>query len=187
MDTVQTIAVILAAVATVAYAGLTYRMVGEMQRTREAQEGPYVFVDLNRDERSILLTVANSGNGSAGDVTIRFDQKPIVTFENQQESQRIDITELPLVAKSIPFMPPGRSITTSIGFFSEYFEMVKTEGRPLSYSGRILYTNALAEQRYEERFLVDFAHFEGAAWPTRRNMDDLVKDVEQIKTLLQKR
>ena len=187
MGTIEAIAVILAAIATIAYATLTYRMVGEMQRTREAQERPYVFVDLDRQEKSILLVISNYGNGPAANVSICFDQKPVVTFENAQESQRIDISDLPLVLRGIPFMPPRREITTSIGLFSEYFEKVKAEGRPLSYTGRLRYTNSLTGEQYAESFVLDFAHFEGIAWPVRRDMDDLVKELEQIRKMLQKR
>lgn len=179
MNALESIAIILAAVATIVYAGLTWRMVGEMRRTRQAQERPYVYMDLTRQESTILLVVTNSGNGPASKVTFHFDG-PIVTWENTAAQQRVEITALPLVVKGIPFLPPRREIVSSIGSFVEYFEKVETEGRPLSYTGRIAYTNALTGQQYEEEVLLDFEHFKDILWLAQRDMDDLVKEVAKI-------
>lgn len=179
MGGIESIAVIAAAIATIVYAGLTWRMVGEMQRTREAQERPYVYMDLTRHERTIFLVVANSGNGPAADVKFHFAH-PIVTWEDKQNGQQIEITALPFVAKGIPFLPPRREIVTSIGAFAEYFQKVEAEGRPLSYAGAVTYANALTGQRYKEDVLLDFEHFKDILWPVRRDMDDLVKEAAKI-------
>lgn len=182
---VAAVASVAAAVGTLAYVVLTYRMVSEMRRTRLAQVRPYVYMDVARQESNILLVVTNSGNGPAANVAFRFD-RPIVTYENKQAGDRIEPTAWPLLAKGIPFLPPGREIVSSAGTFSEYFRAVEEDGRPLSYAGRVRYTNALTGEAYEEGIVLDFEHFRETMWVHQRDMDDLVKEVQQIRKILRK-
>jgi len=184
---VELLAVIAAAVATIIYAGLTWRMVNEMRQTRLNQERPYLFVELSRQQSSIMMRIVNGGNGSASHVKVVFDTPSVITFENAAESQLIDITQLPMIRGGIPFMSPHRIIETSIGIFSEYFEKVKSEQRPTTYTGTISYKDSTSGLEYNEPFVLDFTHFEGMSWPVRHDMHDLVKQFEEIKKLLNKR
>ena len=191
MDAATTAAVIAAAASlaaalgTLVYVVLTHRMVGEMRQTRLAQERPYVYIDVARQESNILLVVTNSGTGPAANVTFRFD-RPIVTYENKQAGDRIEPTAWPLLAKGIPFLPPRREIVSSAGSFSEYFRAVDEDGRPLSYAGTVRYTNPLTGEAYEEGIVLDCEHFRGTMWVRQRDMDDLVKEVAEIKKILKK-
>src|SRR5215210_1459944 len=102
MDLVS-VAQILAAVATLILAGLTFayvlftrNMVKEMREARVAQERPEVIVDADYSDQSIVdVVVRNIGQGAAKEITFEFSAPLESSLSVQETSEAIPLNGLP--------------------------------------------------------------------------------------------
>ena len=92
---------------TVAYAVLTWRLVAETRRLREAQTEPRVSMRLELAERvghgGIELLIRNEGQGPAQNIRFHFQGDPTY-FIGHGQQQPID--QIPLIENGLPYLGP---------------------------------------------------------------------------------
>ena len=90
---------------TVAYAVLTWRLVAETRRLREAQTEPRVSMRLELAERvghgGIELLIRNEGQGPAQNIRFHFQGDPTY-FIGHGQQQPID--QIPLIENGLPYL-----------------------------------------------------------------------------------
>jgi len=152
-------------------AAAAWRSVRETRLTREMQERPYVIMDFDLSDKGIInLVVKNIGNGSAKDVKFKF-LKPMITSDGR------DIAKLPLFGQGLRFLPAGKEISqffdTSVGCFGGE--------RPPMFEVGISYYNAQGSTLYEDPPMkLDLSAYKGMYYIQKKDLNDLVKEVENI-------
>lgn len=179
-------AVVTALIALVAVLA-AFRQVAEARRLREAQAQPYVTIDLEPvdpgDYQFINLVIENHGSTVARDVKFAFDPALITSDERYRLGERAIFQE------GIPVLVPRKRV---VCFFdnglsrndnadrAERGDVAKAPDRfnvTVSYSDR-------SGKRYQERYILDLAHFAGARWIGRKTLHDLARYTERIAARL---
>ncbi len=158
------------------YAYTVKETLSEMQRMRQADLRPYVSAYFTMEKSPfIYFDVENSGRTGAVGVQFTFD--PSIRILGK------DTTETAILNKGIPFLPPGRHLSTFIASSFEYHDAYpQDEERVLTWKCQVAYTDAQTGQRYQENFLLDLEHLL-ARWSLREREDlrDLVKEVKGLR------
>jgi len=98
----------LLVVITLLYVVFTWRMVKEMQITREADLRPYIIIDILLVDRIFYLLIKNVGKTVARSVRFNIDKR----LENMWKNK---IDEMPLFKEGVAFFPPGREYVVTLG------------------------------------------------------------------------
>ena len=98
----------LLVIITLLYVAFTWRMVKEMQITREADLRPYIIIDILLADQKFHLLVKNIGKTVAESVTFNIDKN----IENMWKNT---IGEMPLFKEGVAFFPPGREFVVTLG------------------------------------------------------------------------
>lgn len=105
------------ALSTVIYAFLTWRLVAETRRMREAQTEPRVSLQLELNDRvghgGLQLAIRNEGLGPAQDIRFKFSGDPNY-FANRSINK--PITELPIIRDGMSYLAPGSNFTFVLGW-----------------------------------------------------------------------
>jgi hypothetical protein len=195
---------VIVAGATVLYTGLT----GALFWVTFLANRPIVTLFTERERERVYLTIANSGNRPAADVTLSFPD-PIMV-DGRDLTQTTGIFKYPIGA-----IPAGGSITTGFGFGTALFpndrleaQMVQTmadsaedvgDGLSSSMSrttlrakGVVTYTDQISGRRYRHGIVLDARYLEGLTWFTssrerdlERNIRDSRNELRSIRRLLQ--
>jgi hypothetical protein len=137
----------LVAIATIAYAILTWFLVRESKRSREAQFNPLVVVSMHpRDNwiNWIDMRIENLGGSPA--LNIRFDVK--TDFEYAQGKK---LSEMSLIKKGLPYLAPKQSLQF---FFTSLVE--NTGSKLLPFALTVKYTD-IGNKSHSQDFLFDFS------------------------------
>ncbi len=98
----------LLVVITLLYVVFTWRMVKEMQITREADLRPYIIIDILFVDQIFYLIIKNVGKTVAKSVSFTIDKR----LENMWKNK---VDEMPLFKEGVAFFPPGREFVVTLG------------------------------------------------------------------------
>jgi hypothetical protein len=162
----------LVAIATVVYAILTWRLVSETRKLREAQTEPKVFISIQPREEWISLidlVIQNIGFGPAYD--INFEICPDFEYANGKF-----LSDLGLVKNGLNHLAPAQKLEF---FFTSLVENFEEKTRtPIEI--RVTYQNALGNA-YEDTYLIDFSSLIGLTQLGKPPMHSIADDIKQIK------
>jgi hypothetical protein len=140
------------AVSTFFYAILTWKLVSETRKTREAQTEPKIEVRIWPREEYINffdLIIENIGSGPAYDIHFKLEGD----FEYMKGKY---ISELAPLKNGIKYLGPRQKIQWFLTNMVEDSEIKLNT----SFTVNMIYKNAVG-RKYEERFPIDFSHFRG--------------------------
>lgn len=172
---------ILLFVVTFFYLLATRKMVEEMRKQRESVEMPVVSIKIVPDSKLfglLNLNVKNTGGSPAYDVSITFD--PDIKYKKSS------LNELTMF-QNMPVLDKNENIEFLFGSAHEYFN----SNNPKSTTAKIKYylkpkdvkPNHSKERNdpIERSIRINFEERKGQLYANKSSMDDLVKEIEEIK------
>ncbi|WP_339181713.1 hypothetical protein NST56_10145 [Bacillus sp. FSL R5-0560] len=172
------IATTVAAIGGLALLIVTYISYTEVRRQRVAMEEPAVTVKVMPDKESLgclNLELKNTGGGQAYDVNVVFD--PDIPYRDMSLNKLNIFQRTALLEKG-----------EEISFFFNTIDQYKKSNSPMKSNVLISYYTAPKESRGAKKIVrsyeIDFAERYGLSHLVKRNMDDLVDQVEDLKHVL---
>ena len=167
------------AASTVAYAVLTWRLVAETRRLREAQTEPRVSIRVEADHTGHLgyeLVVENSGQGVAKNVRFEFEGDPSY-FRNSWVNRRPPaVDELPAIKNGLDYLEPNQTHRFPLGTVSsEEFE--RAVEAPWIF--RAHYENLYGKLRTDVH-MVDFSRFKGMFFESN-HMKEIAEHMKGVR------
>jgi hypothetical protein len=176
------------AIATAAYALLTWRLVAETRRMREAATQPHVGVSVLPSEYAPVgfadLVIRNYGSGPALDVTFRPEEAtPAVADATILD----ELHDLGIVKNGIPYLAPGAE------FRLYYAQLLGRSDQELATNIhiRVKYVD-LNRRQYEMCYPLELGHFakrmrigHPPLQEIGRELKRLREEVEQIRAAIQ--
>jgi hypothetical protein len=161
--------------ATQAMAKATAELAEETRRQREESTAPRVTVHFDF-LRSWLLHVSleNIGRGVARNVR--------VTFSPHIPSRAGAIPRLPVSAETIPILRPGEKFSHFVDSTPSFFSTERNN--PRQYLARVSYQDLEGNAVEPEDFPLDLSVYEGMAVFEEKGLNDLVKEVEEIRRVV---
>ena len=158
MELSEILIIAFTAVSVLAYAGLTWRILTETRKMREAQTEPRVSVSLEPAERvghgGIELVIRNEGQGPAQNIRFDFQGDPTYFIGH---GQRQPIDQIPIVKSGLPYLGPGQSFRFLLGWlFGEAFDRANEE----PWTFQVDYAN-LSNNSKRDTYILDFSQFTG--------------------------
>ena len=153
------------ALSTVAYALLTWRLVSETRRMREAQTEPLVSVRLEQDhtgKSGYELVVANEGEGPAKNLRFEFKGDPSYFRNSFLGKAPPSVDQLPLIKNGLDYMGTGEIFRFTLGSVTPE-EFRRAAQAPWIFN--TIYQNLYGKQK-KETYVVDISHFEGGVFDT---------------------
>ena len=141
----------IVAVSTVFYAILTWRLVAETRRMREAQTEPRVSVRVEQEHGGLPayeLVIQNEGQGVAKNVRFEFEGDP--TYFRYSSSRRAppQVDKLTAIKDGLDYLEPSQVYRYPVGIvLPEEFE--RATEKPWTFG--IKYENLQGEQRTNRR------------------------------------
>jgi hypothetical protein len=166
----------LVATATIVYAVLTWKLVSETRKLREAQTLPEVFVTIQPREQWINfidLIIQNVGSGLAYDINLEVN--PDFEYINGRF-----LSEIGLFKNGLRQLGPNQKLQFFLTSLSEDFEK-KTS---MPFKIRISYRDS-GGKAYQNTFVIDFASLIGLTQLGKSPMYRIADDIEQIKRDIQ--
>jgi hypothetical protein len=176
---------IVAAVGTLALAGLAFAQVREMREARLAQERPQVIVDADYSPNgAVKVVVRNIGKGAARNITFDFSAPMVSSLSLREGSEIPPVNELPYFEMGIEFLAPGAEIVTlwdsAIGLFPVLRERGLEDG--ITITSKYW---SLDGEYHETPWTINPLRIATVDTP-EKEMRDLVKEVERIRKDFQK-
>jgi len=166
--------------ATIAYAILTWRLVSETKRMREAQTEPKVSVTIQPREEWINfidMVIQNIGPGQARN--IKFDVNPDFEY-----TKGMFLSELGPMKNGLGYLAPNQKLQFFLTSMAENFE----EKRKKSFEITVSYENS-AHKKYEDVYVIDFSPLIGlsrlgepALYKIAKNIELIQKDINHLST-----
>lgn len=163
----------LVAFATVVYAILTWRLVSETKRMREAQTEPKISVTVQPREEWIGLVdmiVQNIGLGPA--YNIKFEIKP----DYKKYDGRL-LSEYGFIKNGLKYFGPNQKLQFFLTSLTEKFE----EKIKNSFEIKVYYQNSIGKL-YEDVYVIDFSQFDGLnqlGKPPLHEISNNIKTIQQ--------
>lgn len=160
------------AIATIVYAILTWRLVSETRKMREAQTEPKISVTIQPREEWISLidmVIQNIGLGPA--YNIKFEIKP--DFEYAKGNF---LSELGFIKSGLRYLAPNQKLQFFLTSMIENFE----EKTKKPFEIKVTYQNSMGK-KYEDAYVIDFSQLIGLRRLRRAPLYDIAKDIEKIK------
>jgi hypothetical protein len=166
----------LVAFSTVVYAVLTWKLVGETKKLREAKTEPNVSISIKPNEHCMLycdMIIQNIGLGSAYNLNFNvgsdvrdFDGKPL--------------SELNIIKNGIRYLTPGEKRQFFLTQFSKKLQekMVVQD----SFEIETTYENEQGK-KFKDRFIIDFSEFMGL---TKLGESPMYSIAESLKEIVRK-
>jgi len=150
----------------------TERSVSEMREARDQETAPYVVVyfDVVSGSNLIYLVVKNIGRSIAEKIRLVFTP-PLCT------SGIVRIEELSLIKDGIESMPPGYEVRTLFDPAPKYFG---NAALPLKYTVKISYFGGIETHERTIEQVLDLAMHKGLVYVDRKDVHDLVKNLEAL-------
>lgn len=165
------------AIATVVYAILTWRLVKETRRMREAQTEPLVSINVQPHEGYIMLidmNIQNIGLGPAYDLTFQIDPD----FECKKDTL---LSELSMMTNGIKYLPPGQKIRFHLtNLFQDFEKKMKTP-----FNIQVKYLNGIGKALHNT-YLVDLSQFEGISQMPRPPLYSICDDIKHLRTSIER-
>jgi hypothetical protein len=186
MDLVSA-AQILAAVATLILAGLTFayvlftrNMVKEMRETRIAQDRPEVIVDADYSDRDVVdVVVRNIGKGGARDITFEFSTPLESSISLRKDSEGVPLNELPYFEEGIEFLAPGAEIRAFWDTYVNLLPLLRDRGLDEGITITSKY-KSLSGEPYETKWTINPLRLSGKPNVRRRGENEIAKAIESI-------
>ena len=167
------------AIATVVYAILTWRLVSETRKMREAQTEPKVSVTIQPREEWIKLidmVIQNIGLGPA--YNIKFEINP--DFEYMKGKF---LSELGFMKNGLKYLAPNQKLQFFLTI--ENFE----EKTKKSFEIRVTYQNSIGKT-YKDVYTIDFSQLIGLSqlgeepplYKIAKNVEEIKKDIHHLST-----
>lgn len=166
--------------ATVVYAILTWKLVSETRRMREAQTEPKVSLCIQPREELINfidLVIQNVGLGPAYD--IKFKISPDFEYAKGRF-----LSELGFMKNGVRFIAPNQKIQFFLTSMIENFE----EKIEKSFQVTITYKNSVGKT-YEDEYPIDFSQFIGLTqlgepplYKIAKNIESIQRDIQHLST-----
>jgi len=168
------------ATATMAYAILTWRLVSETRKMREAQTEPRISVTVQPREEWINfvdMVIQNIGLGPA--YNVKFTVNPDFEYSKGEF-----LSELGFIAKGLEYLAPNQKLQFFLTSMVENSEKkMKTR-----FEIRVAYQNSLGKT-YDDRYPIDFSQFVGLSqlgepplYKIAKNIEDMRKDIHHLST-----
>lgn len=160
------------AVATIVYAILTWRLVSETRKMREAQTEPKVSVTIQPREEWINfidMVIQNIGLGPAHN--IKFNVKP--DFEYAKEKF---LSELGFMKNGLRYLAPNQKLQFFLTSMIENFE----EKTKKPFEIRVTYQNSVGK-KYEDVYIIDFSQLIGLSQLGEPSLYKIAKNIEKIQ------
>ena len=155
------------AVSTVVYAILTWRLVSETRRMREAQTEPRVSIRIELDRsgnHGYELVISNEGPGVAKNVRFEFEGDPSYFRKSFVRGVWPMVDQLPVIKDGLDYLERGQTIRFPIGTVSEE-EFDRAAESPWHF--RVRYENLHGKQRNVTHTL-DFSLLRGTVFVPNR-------------------
>lgn len=163
------------AVITFAYVLATRAMVREMRTAREAQQRPYVVLDIDFPRGHLCdMIIRNVGNGAAVDLTVSFQP------DEEYQNSGMKLSELPIF-KETRFLVPGREIRF-------YYKNLVGEAPPTdqqAIKATLHYRNTRGADYTDEITLNPYLRWQ-LYYLEEKTFNDLVKELEQVNRSLKR-
>lgn len=172
------------AIATLVYAILTWKLVSETRKMREAQTEPNISISLQPREEWINLidlVVQNIGSGPA--YNIGFKVNPDFEYTKGEF-----LSEIGFMKKGLYYLAPNQKWQFFLTSIVKNFE----EKTKKLFEIKVTYQNS-AGKSYEDTYLMDFSLFIGLSqlgepplYKIAKNIKDIKKDIHNLSTGFQK-
>jgi len=172
----------LVALSTVVYAALTWKLVAETRKMREAQTEPKVsvFVELNDQLfAGVDLVIRNVGQGPAYNIHFAFQGDPAAFADDRP------LDQLPLIKNGLSYLAPNQTFRFMLGVLvgQQFERAMRSPWRfDVTYSGE-------AGRSRRDSYTVDFSQFAqlrvGGRSPLHkieRHLEVLQRDVHHLAT-----
>ena len=173
------------AASTVVYALLTWKLVAETRRLREAQTEPRVSIRVEAHHTGppgYELVIQNNGQGVAKNVRFEFEGDPSYFRNSWVNRCPPGVNELPVIRDGLDYLEPNQVYRFPLGTVSaeEYERAVKA-----CWTFRTQY-ESLYGKRTTDTSIVDFSHFRGMLFEPNHlkevagHMEAVRKDVHRL-------
>lgn len=152
--------------------GVTLKTVQEMREARDQESAPYVIAYFDLDLPMIFFVVKNLGKSVATDIKLSIDP-PLVT-----KNPSINLNDLSMIKNGIATLAPGSEIRT---FFDSTIGSFSDPNWPLKYKVTIAYKGGLLPDLRWHEMTLDLSAYKGLYYDSKKDLDDLVKEIEQIR------
>ena len=173
-ENLQMLFTAIVSVATVVYAILTFIIVKETIRLREAQTEPEIIVYLqpSEDLPSIWdIVVRNIGEGTAYKIKWEFDQDAILVKER---GSRLD--EQNFFTKEISYFAPGQVYRSIFGVSAELL----ASPAPPALMLRVSFENRKGK-KYRREYSIDPMQFYGRTWVGRHGIREIAESLKDMQ------
>ena len=163
----------IVALATVVYAVLTWRLVGETIKMRLTQTEPKISINLQSSEQSITmmdLIIQNIGLGPAYNVTFNLTKD----FEIVN---KIYLSEIGMFKNGISYFAPGQKIQFFITSMVNNYQ----EKEKFNFDIDVKYENH-SKKIYTERFKIDFSEFRGLLRSEETPLHKILKEIGKLRS-----
>ena len=158
-------------------AALTEKSLEEMIINRNLEFAPYIVVyfDAMTDSPVFDLVVKNTGKTIANNIVIAFNPPLKSSLPN------LDLSELSMLKKRIPSMPPEYEFRTAIDRLET---RLASDDLPKVYEVKVTYTGGLDNKVREIQYLLDLNVYQGMMESNISSLSDLTHVVEEIPVQL---
>jgi len=176
-------AVIFSAVvafATIIYAILTWRLVSETRKMREAQTEPKVSVTIQpREERINLIDMVIQNIGLGPAYNIEFEVSPDFEYAKGRF-----LSELGFMKNGLIYLAPNQKLQFFLTSMIENFE----EKTKKPFEIRVTYKNSVGK-KYKDVYMIDFSQLIGLSqlgepplYKIAKNIEKIQKDIHYLST-----
>ena len=175
----------LVAIATIIYAILTWKLVSQTRKMREAQTEPKISVTIQPREEWINLidmVIQNIGLGPA--YNIKFEVSPDFEYTKGKF-----LSDLGVIKNGLRYLAPNQKIQFFLTSMIENFEE-KTKNH---FEVRVTYQNS-AGKKYEDVYIIDFSELIGLSqlgepplYKIAKNIEEIQRDIHHLSTNIQKK
>ena len=168
------------ATATVIYAILTWRLVSETRKMREAQTEPKISVTIKPREEWISfidMVIQNIGLGPA--YNIKFEVNPDFEYVKGKF-----LSELGFMKNGLKYLAPNQKLQFFLTSMIENFE----EKTKKPFEIKVVYQNSISKT-YEDAYLIDFSQLIGLSqlgepplYKIAKNIESIQKDIQHFST-----
>lgn len=169
------------AFATVVYAILTWKLVSETKKMREAQTEPKISVIVQPTEEwinAIDMIIQNIGLGPA--YNVKFKVEP--DFEYTEGKF---LSELGFIKDGLRYLAPSQKLQIFLTSMADNFE----EKVKKSFKIKVAYQNSIGGKKYEDSYTIDFSQFIGLRhlgepplYKISKNIEKIQKDIHHLST-----
>jgi len=161
----------LVATATIVYALLTWKLVGETSKLREFQTEPRISISAELDQNTITLMdliIENIGLGPA--FNIAFEIFPDFKYFKDEM-----LSQTGLFKNGIPYLAPKQIIRISLTDMADNYE----EKIKQSFKIKVTYFDVLCKKR-EATYPIEFHQYENILFTETNSLSKIANNIEKI-------